>query len=467
MQRKFKSVFGSSSRKNRHSADVSEPVVQSDLTYAHGDGDATDGHRRFSSDASKVNSHHHGRSRPLSSVYNGSPVSHTHSGVSEPVNDLIANDYKAYLPALSSTHDSPNQSHMTLGGDRRLITTGSDGLHEKDVADRNTARTRASIDASRRKPLPSTPGHNDLSPQQSPASPLDQAGNTRSGHHTTADRNMIDGDRHQLKHSSGNEHQRTDTPQDHGTHHSSTATKTGNREDKVVPIKSPDEIEKVTEQLLDGFVDLRNTVDTDKDVRWAPAVTHEVIKPHEHEIIQHKIFREIHNYEYHHHIQPIYDLQVLPPRHFIPDPSGDGLIEVSANQIPNYTGANRRWEIVQKHVPVSSTRAMVKYRTEPKIIQHPTTITAEGFERKETTIIYPPTLADLKDYEGLVQPVHFDHKTGRRWLGEVVTMDKVQKQIDEFRAGETMNMEGLRDALPREAATSSHAKSFQSNDIVA
>lgn len=160
------------------------------------------------------------------------------------------------------------------------------------------------------------------------------------------------------------------------------------------------------------------------------AVTHEIVKPHEHEIIQHKIFRDIHNYEYYHRIQPVYHLEVLPPRHWIPNPDGQGLIEISADELPSRTGNNRRWKIIheEKELPESSGST---WRTEPQIVEHPTTITTEGFERKETTIIHPPTLQDMTDYEGLVQPVHFDHKTGKRWLGEITTMRKLKQETSQ------------------------------------
>lgn len=158
------------------------------------------------------------------------------------------------------------------------------------------------------------------------------------------------------------------------------------------------------------------------------AVTHETIKTHQHEIIQHKIYREIHNYEHFHHLQPVYDIEVLPPRHWIPDPKGDGLLEISANELPSRTGNNRRWKIVFEESELTIP-AQIPWRTEPKIFEHPTRINEEGFERKETTIIHPPTLADMTDYKGVVQPVHFDHKTGKRWLGPISTMHQLREQL--------------------------------------
>lgn len=170
---------------------------------------------------------------------------------------------------------------------------------------------------------------------------------------------------------------------------------------------------------------------------------HEIIKPHEHEIVQKKIYREIHNYSYYHRIQPVMHTEVLPPRHFIPNPDGEGLIEISADELPLRTGKNRWWEIVQKEVP-QTYEIQSRWRTEPEIIEGEPYISEEGFERRETTIIYPPKLEDMSEYQGIVQPVHFDHKTGKRWLGEVTTMAKLREQFDE----DMLNMGELNRNLP-------------------
>lgn len=192
-------------------------------------------------------------------------------------------------------------------------------------------------------------------------------------------------------------------------------------------------------------------------------MTHEVVKPHIHEIVQHKIFREIHNYEYYHRIQPVYDIEVLPPRHWIPNPDGPGLIEISADELPSRTGSNRRWKIVHEHVE-PSTEIKSMWVREPKIIIHPTTMTAEGFERKETTIIHPPTLADMTEYDGPVQPVHFDHKTGKQWLGDITTMHRLREEMGAV-ADPNLSLKELGDNLPEVTPelsglpTLSHSKS--------
>jgi hypothetical protein len=90
---------------------------------------------------------------------------------------------------------------------------------------------------------------------------------------------------------------------------------------------------------------------------------------------------------------------------------------------------------------------MPVWRTEPEIIEHPTSITEEGFERRETTIIYPPTLQDMTEYDGPVQPVHFDHKTGKRWLGEITTMHKLRHELGQL-ADPDISLKELGDSLP-------------------
>jgi hypothetical protein len=221
--------------------------------------------------------------------------------------------------------------------------------------------------------------------------------------------------------------------------------------------------------MLEGVVDLKDTVETDRDTTWAPgkplsarvvdmtnnsiAVTHEVVKPHEHEVIQQQIHREIHNYTYYHRLQPVLQTEVLPPRHFIPNPDGEGLIEISADELPSRTGNNRWWEIVQKEPNLPATP--FEWRTEPQIIESKPYVTEEGFERRETTIIYPPTLEDMSHYRGLVQPVHFDHKTGERWLGEVTTVEKLNRQLGRQEDEDFMTMRDVTANLPKVSSSPS------------
>jgi hypothetical protein len=80
------------------------------------------------------------------------------------------------------------------------------------------------------------------------------------------------------------------------------------------------------------------------------------------------------------------------------------------------------------------------------------TVTEEGFERRETIIIHPPTLASLEGYSGPVQPVHFDHKTGKRWMGEMSTMEELQdlqKLLDSAPEAHAFQLNELNESLPK------------------
>lgn len=167
---KLKSVFSSSSKKKAPSDEGGQSAATSPRS-AHVDRRATsldEQRRRQSAEVHRGGAQHTGRSRPLSSVYDSGrphndgsgPVAFDYAQPHAPrlVDDSIANDYKAYQPVLTPVDDSNDAQHMTLGGDRRLISGESDGRHEEDVADRNIGQHRTSLDVSRRKPLPATPG---------------------------------------------------------------------------------------------------------------------------------------------------------------------------------------------------------------------------------------------------------------------------------------------------------------------
>ncbi|KAI1770000.1 hypothetical protein F4818DRAFT_434584 [Hypoxylon cercidicola] len=98
---------------------------------------------------------------------------------------------------------------------------------------------------------------------------------------------------------------------------------------------------------LHGVIDLTNTVDTDEITTHAPAVTHETVRPHIHEIVEEQIYRDIHNHEVYHRIQPIYDVEFLPARHFVPGREG-GLVEMSEDDLPDCTGPNQKWQLSKR-----------------------------------------------------------------------------------------------------------------------
>ncbi|KAF2661411.1 hypothetical protein K491DRAFT_452949 [Lophiostoma macrostomum CBS 122681] len=197
---------------------------------------------------------------------------------------------------------------------------------------------------------------------------------------------------------------------------------------------------------LEGILDLNDSVDVDRTTRWAPAVTHEIVKPTEHEIIQERIYREIHNYDVYHRIQPVYETEILPARHFIPNPNGEGLLEVSADQFPGCTGANQRWFIGERELPAPGPPSRHSGLKSPKIIDEKRYMTEEGYERIETTILHPQTLEDLSKYSGPVLPMRFVHHPDKS-EEEVQNMNNKLDSVPEVLP---LTLKELSDALPED-----------------
>lgn len=135
MQHKLKSVFRRSS-KSRGSPELEgthhiEPISPRDGRRRI----SSDQHSRTSVESSVTGSPvYKGRSRPVSSIYDDRRLSQA-SARNTAATDLtassdsnggaIANDYKAYLPALSPVDDNHGDEYMSLGGDRRHISGDS------------------------------------------------------------------------------------------------------------------------------------------------------------------------------------------------------------------------------------------------------------------------------------------------------------------------------------------------------
>ncbi|KAI4912578.1 hypothetical protein J4E90_005983 [Alternaria incomplexa] len=398
-------------------------------------------------------SHPETRGQPRDSAYHDRRASHavaTPSTGSNGSNGSMADDYRSYLPALVS------EEHSNV---------------EPSVPDRHL-RYRPSTDGERSKALPALPNtlHH---PHGEVRRSIDVDGPGRTiravpteaptdkyavGSHDINNGGLDDDVRSREQRSSSDKHglSKSGQPVPGLTNNDALAVKPlpglAITKDYQGTDGAHDWKEK-QQAILAGVVNLNNTVDTDRDTTVAPAVTHEIIKPHEHEVIQQQIHREIHNYTYYHRLQPVLQTEVLPPRHFIPNPDGEGLIEISADELPNRTGKNRWWDIVQKEPNLPATP--FEWRTEPQIIEGKPYMTEEGFERRETTIIYPPTLDDMSRYRGLVQPVHFDHKTGERWLGEVTTVEKLNRELGRQGDEDFMTMKDVTADLPKIASSPS------------
>jgi hypothetical protein len=137
------------------------------------------------------------------------------------------------------------------------------------------------------------------------------------------------------------------------------------------------------------------------------AVVHEVVKPHEHEIIEERVYREIHNHDVYHRVQPVLQTEILPARHYVHDANGS-LVEITEDQIPHRTGEFQQWYIGKMDSPAVQAPRLLQI-TKPTVVKDIKYTTPEGFERRETTIVHPPELEDLSGYGGPVVPIEFIH----------------------------------------------------------
>ncbi|OAL50377.1 hypothetical protein IQ07DRAFT_424770 [Pyrenochaeta sp. DS3sAY3a] len=502
MRRKFRDIFqGKGKVQGSPPAEPQEshPPTPTELVRQ---SSASEQSRDISrSGTSKRSSLTSSRSRPLSAIVShrreSNAIDYVPANACPSVHSSQKTTRLTQIP-LDDTGDANSRAYMTLGGDRRLITGESDARHEEDVADRNINRYGIPIDVIPRKPLPSSLSSSladiSLGQQRKLSCATSFASTNRSipstvsvgkyvvGQDITTQGGLVDSI---LPHTESSEHEkdhwkRADWPARAARNESRLGQRDksgrilrqlegdGNspssppeeakslpaksaerpRKDSGLPtlsVDSPTEFQHVRGAQakqqglgLDGVIDLSKTIDTDQDVQCAPPVTHEVIKPHEHEIVQHNIHREIHNYSYYHRLQPVIDTEILPPRHFIPDSNGEGLMEIPAEKVPKYTDDDRQWDIMVRRTSSVTSRVPCPQHLVPELKSDGHTLSPEGFQRKETIIKHAPTLADLSTYSGTVQPVHFDHKTRECWLGEMTKMDKLMDHFDDNSASKAL-----------------------------
>ena len=170
---------------------------------------------------------------------------------------------------------------------------------------------------------------------------------------------------------------------------------------------------------LNGIVNLEDSEDTTIDVRWAPAVTHNTIHRAVHHNREERITREIHTHDYFHRILPVTDVEVLPPRHFVPsvvDPTK--LIEVPGHAIPGRRDDDdqkmRNW-FIARAVEKSSTDWLNQRRGPRRLTArgfrdgegaHHEWVGEDGVERSTTTWVHPPTIEEGGRRTGQTVPFH-------------------------------------------------------------
>ena len=142
-------------------------------------------------------------------------------------------------------------------------------------------------------------------------------------------------------------------------------------------------------------------------------MVHEKVHKTVHHVRDEVITREIHTHDVYHRIQPIVDVEVLPPRHFLPV-EGGGLVEISAQEVP---GRGSNWVIAETASKIPSDQAAPTGATkftardfpgrEGDAVQY---MSAEGYEKSERTWIHPPELEEGARITGQAWPMVIDEE---------------------------------------------------------
>ena len=149
-------------------------------------------------------------------------------------------------------------------------------------------------------------------------------------------------------------------------------------------------------------------------------MTHETVHQKIHHVHEEKITRDIHEHDVYHRILPITDVEVLPPRHFLPV-EGGGLVEIGANEIP---GRGNHWVIAETASKIPSDQAPPVGARQFSARNFPERegeskryIVPEGFEKTEQTWVHPPEVETGARDTGQTWPMIFGgdtRKKGRR-----------------------------------------------------
>ncbi|KAL9594101.1 MAG: hypothetical protein Q9219_007216 [cf. Caloplaca sp. 3 TL-2023] len=153
-----------------------------------------------------------------------------------------------------------------------------------------------------------------------------------------------------------------------------------------------------------------NTYDTAVIEKVAPAVVHERIHQDTHYVREEVITREVHNHDVYHRILPVIDVEVLPPRHFLPV-EGGGLVEISGKEVP---GRGNNWVIAETASRIPSDQpapvgqkafsARQFLGSEGDTVQY---TAPEGHQMIEQTWIHPPELETGGRDSGQTWPMEF------------------------------------------------------------
>ena len=144
------------------------------------------------------------------------------------------------------------------------------------------------------------------------------------------------------------------------------------------------------------------------------AITHETVHSNIHHVREELITREIHNHDVHHRVLPVIDVEVLPPRHFLPV-EGGGLVEIGANEVP---GRGNHWVIAETASKIPSDQTAIASARQFSAREFRGCegdarkyVTSEGHEKIERTWVHPPELETGARDTGQSWPMVFGKET--------------------------------------------------------
>lgn len=123
-------------------------------------------------------------------------------------------------------------------------------------------------------------------------------------------------------------------------------------------------------------------------------MVHETVHKEVHKVREELITREIATHDVYHRILPVIDVEVLPPRHFLPV-EGGGLVEVNASEVP---GRGSNWVIAETASKIPSDQAAPKgargFTARQFLGREGDAVTGivNGHEVTEETWVHPPEL---------------------------------------------------------------------------
>ncbi|RYP51190.1 hypothetical protein DL768_003458 [Monosporascus sp. mg162] len=134
---------------------------------------------------------------------------------------------------------------------------------------------------------------------------------------------------------------------------------------------------------------------------------YETIRPELHEIKEEQIYREVHDYDVYHRIQPVYDVEILPARHFVPGPDGT-LTEVSEQDLA-CTGPPQRWHIAKGPSCAASTplRQSLEFNSHGKDAGEKKYISAEASDGSDDPNFYNRIVKGTAAADRPVSPMYF------------------------------------------------------------